>query len=128
MILTRCKDQKSKTLDEFYQELGRGEREVSRSGAKAMLELIARLRAHPDSREIFGLTSHSRLCLLAVDDYTSPWHVVVAAFDQRSYFVDYLVPPNLGPWPNARMTGEARSEDEALEMVLIAMERSQGWH
>lgn len=41
------------------------------------------------------------------------------------------MPTAVAPWPDARVQGEARSEarseDEAVRMILIAMERSEGW-
>jgi hypothetical protein len=91
-----------------------------------MLALIARLRALPDERCVWGLTSLQRLCLLAHDTYKSPWFVIVVAVSDR-YFIEYLMPAAVAPWPEARVQGEAGSEDEAIRMILIAMERSEGW-
>jgi hypothetical protein len=53
--------------------------------------------------------------------------VIVVAVDPTSYFIEYLMPAAAAPWPDARVQGEARSEDEAVRMILIAMERSEGW-
>jgi len=120
MHITRCQDQKSKTLDEFYTE-------VSENGGEAMLDLLTRLRALPDKRRVYGLTSLARLCLLAEDTYTSPWFVIVSALDKRNYFVEYLMPERVAPWPHAYVRGEARTEDDAVQMIVTAMERSEGW-
>ena len=125
MRLTHCKDQKSESLEEFYGELTRKDGWVE--GAKAMLELIARLRSLPDDRQVFGLTSHARLILLAEDDFTSPWFIIIAALDKRNYFVEYLMPESIAPWLGARVRGEGRSEDEAIQMIKTAMERCEGW-
>jgi len=127
MDLERCKDQPSKTLDEFYEQIATSGDEFDRTSGNSMLALIARLRALPDERCVWGLTSHHRLCLLAHDTYKSPWFVAVVAADPGTYFIEYLMPAAVAPWPEARVQGEARSEDEAIRMILIAMERSEGW-
>lgn len=123
MQLTRCQDQKRKTLEEFYTSTD----PVCQEGCKAMLDLIARLRALPDERLVYGLTSLYRLCLLAEDTWKSPWFVIISALDKRNYHVEYLMPERAAPWPRAYVRGEARSEDEALQMIMTAMEKSEGW-
>lgn len=127
MDLKRCKDQSSKTLDEFYEQIANSGDESDRTSGNAMLALIARLRALPDERRVWGLTSLHRLCLLAHDTFQSPWFVVVFAADPGRYLIEYLMPAAVAPWPEACVQGEARSEDEAVRMILIAMERSEGW-
>ncbi|MFA5194013.1 MAG: hypothetical protein WC740_25170 [Verrucomicrobiia bacterium] len=92
-----------------------------------MLDLIARLRTLPDDRRVYGLTSHERLCLIAEDTYKSPWFVIVWALDKRNYSVEYLMPDDVAPWPGAYVRGEACSEDDAVQMILAAMEKSGGW-
>lgn len=124
MQLERCSDQRSQTLDEFYEDIAKGEYP---DRGKAMLDLIARLRALPDTRRLFGLTSLDDLCLLAQDTYLSPWYVRIAVLSHTSYFIEYLMPAAVAPWPGAQVRGEAHSEDETVEMVLTAMERSGGW-
>jgi hypothetical protein len=127
MHLTRCQghDAKPHAFEELYAE-SRMSEGFRRSG-EAMLRLIERLKALPDGRRVYGLISAFRLCLLAEDTYLSPWFVVIEASDQQTYHVEYLMPERLGPWANARVRGEARSEDEAVQMILTAMERSEGW-
>ena len=127
MDLTRCKDQKSATFDEFYTEISDHDSYTNREGGKAMLDLIARLRAMPDDRRVFGLTSHHRLCLLADDTYRSSWFVIISALDKRNYFIEYRMADDVAPWPNAYVRGEARSEDDAIRMIVIGMEKSGGW-
>jgi hypothetical protein len=128
MHLTRSQDQKSKTLDEFYAELHQSESHVDREGGGAILDLIARLRALPNDLVVYGLTSHNRLCLLAEDTYQSPWFVIISALDRRNYFIEYLMPKAIAPWKQgAYVRGEARSEDDAVKMIAIAIEQSEGW-
>jgi hypothetical protein len=127
MHLTRCKDQPNHTLDEFYTEASQSQDFAIREGGKTMLELLLVLRALQNERQVYGLTSHYRLCLLAEDTYTSRWLVIISALNNRNYFVEYLMPERIAPWPHAYVRGEARSEDDAVKMILTAMEKSGGW-
>ena len=128
MHLTHCQDQKKQTLDEYYTEVTTWENAVSRDVGRVMLALINRLRALPDERKVFGLTSHLRLCLLAVDSWKSPWFVIISALDQRNYYIEYLMPGRIAPWPRAYVRGEANSENAAVQMILTAMDKSEGWN
>ncbi len=123
MHIIRCKDQTG-TLEDFFTGKEVGGVEV---GGQVMLGLISRLRALPSATEVYGLTSLHRLCFLAEDTWKSPWYVIVAAFDPRNYFIEYLVPEHSAPWPEAYMKGVAHSEDEAVEMIVTAMEKSEAW-
>jgi hypothetical protein len=127
MYLTRCQDQPSKTLDEFYTDVSQHDHPVDREGGKVMLDLIARLRALPDERRVYGLTSRYRLCLLAEDTSRSSWFVIISALEKRNYSVEYLMPERVAPWPHAYVRGEAGSEEEAVQMIMTAMEKSEGW-
>jgi hypothetical protein len=127
MHITRCKDQPNHTLDEFYTEASQSQSSATRETGKTMLELLVRLRALPNGRRVFGLTSHYHPCLLVDDDYTSPWFVMISALDKRNYFIEYLMPEHIAPWPHAYVRGTARSEDDAVRMILTAMEKSGGW-
>ena len=37
------------------------------------------------------------------------------------YRIEYLLPERHAPWPDAYVMGEARSDDEAVETILIGM-------
>jgi hypothetical protein len=127
MHLTRCKDQASKTLDEFYTDISQHDGDIDRSIGQAMLNLLARLRALPGEREVWGLTSHYRLCLLAENSSATPWFVILAALDMQNFYIEYLMPERVAPWPNAYVRGEARSIDDAVRMIVTATEKSEGW-
>jgi hypothetical protein len=126
MRLVHCKDQIQLPMEQFYGDATRHEDEFVRTRAELMINLIARLRALPDDRCVWGLTSHMALCLLSQDDCISPRYVVVEPLDQRCYFVEYLMPRTSVPWRGAYVRGEARSEDEAVQMVVTALDRSGG--
>lgn len=117
MKLVRCKDQ-SGTLEENF---GAG------SFNETMLQLVERLRQTPNEYHVWGLMSHQRLCLLAEDDYRTPRYVTVAVLDQRNYFIEYRMQADSAPWSEAYVKGEAGSEDEAVQMILVAMRNSGGW-
>lgn len=123
MRLDKCTEQGSQTLDEFYAEVAVHNVKCG----EAMIELIARLRELDHPNHVWGLTSHTRLCLLAQDSSATPWYVIVEALSKRDYTVEYLMPPSIAPWPNARVHGGARSADAAVEMIVTAMDRSGGW-
>jgi hypothetical protein len=92
MYPTRCKDQKSETLEEFYSRWAEDDYPPSQEVGEAMLNLISRLRSLPDKRRVFGSTSLHRLCLLADGTWMSPWFVIISACDKQNYFVEYLMP------------------------------------
>lgn len=124
MRLDRCTDQTRKTLDQFYEDIARSDSD--NGSGQAMLDLIAGLRRLGDEPRVWGLTSLHRLCLLAQDTWQSPWYVIVAA-SGRTYWIEYLMPAALAPWPNGYVRGEASSESDAVQMVVTAMDRSLGW-
>ena len=127
MQLERCGAQRSGALDEYYAKLTTHDTEVDRSCGATMLDLIGRLRGLDKPNRAWGLTSVHRLCLLAQDDWKSPWYVIVSALDRRNYWIEYLLPQDLAPWPDSYVRREARSEDEALHMIVAAIEKSGGW-
>lgn len=131
MHLTRCQDQKHRTLEEYFGKEIHPEdpRPYEYDDEGAMISLIQRLRALPDERQVYGLTSERTLCLLALDTQSAPCLVKVHAVSKRMnmYFIDYLMPQRNAPWPQAYITGTANSEDEAVEMILIGMDKSGGW-
>ncbi len=114
MQLIKCQDQKKQTLDEFYMEISL--HEGFEKVGKSMIDLINKLRAVSDDRQVFGLNSLYRLCLLSKDAGQSPWYVIIAAIGEQMYRIEYLLPERHAPWPDAYVMGEARSEDEAVEI------------
>lgn len=127
MRLEQCTKQHAYTLESFYGMVATHDDPFVRARGERMLSLIARLRALESEHHVWGLTSHTSLCLLAQDDSSSPRYVTIEALGRRSYPIDYRMPPSIAPWPGARVQGEARSEDDAIRMIILAMERSGGW-
>ena len=125
MELIRCKDQGSKSLIEFYESFD--EKGNFYECGIAMISLIERLKSWPCDYRVYGLTSHERLCLLDEDRHNSPWFVIIRAIDKNNYFIEYLMPQKEAPWQGAYVKGEAFSEDDAVQMILLAIEKSEGW-
>jgi len=98
----------------------------SETSVKRCYTLLTSCVLFPSRKRHGGLTSHFYLCLLAADDYHTPWYVrLIGSFGE--YTVDYLMPEAEAPWPYARVTGETRSQDRAVEMIETAMRLSPGW-
>jgi hypothetical protein len=126
MMLARCTDQASETLDATYEAWARRGVAIGTDG-QAMLNLFAALRAEPDARTAWGLTSLGALYLLASDVASSPWYVKIFAPSYGGYQIEYLMPAASAPWPKAWVRGEAATVDEAVSMIRVAMDRSGGW-
>ncbi len=127
MPISRSSEQSSKTLKEFYQEVAKWAK--APGVGQGMLELLAMINGMFKETQLYGLTSHYRLCIQAEDDWTAPWYVVVVGsrFEKLCHYtIEYLLPEN-PPWPHASVRGEARSLADAKNYLLIAMHRSQGW-
>ena len=92
-----------------------------------MLDLFAALQACSDARQAWGLTSHAELYLLSSDASSSPWYVKVFAPSYGGYRIEYLMPAEIAPWPQAWVRGEAATVDDAVRMLGVAMDRSGGW-
>ena len=111
---------------QFYERHACSEDEVSRSIGEAMLVLLRELRESTAPHEVWGLTSHYHLCLLAENRCDTPWYVQVIGYEGR-YQIEYLVPQVEAPWPEARVRGDASSARAAVAMILTALVRSGGW-
>ncbi|WP_147263479.1 hypothetical protein [Roseimicrobium gellanilyticum] len=127
MLVTLSKFQLSGTLEEIYTDHG-----GCSDGGKAMLRLVARLRGLPDNREVYALVSHGWLRLRPQDDFFSEnpdyfRQVVLYAPDEKRYAVEYIMPEDVAPWPQALVRGETESEDEMVKMILVALDRSGEW-
>jgi hypothetical protein len=126
MVLARCKDQGTETLDAFYEGFAKRGTAVGTDG-RAMLDLFAALQMWSDTRQVWGLTSLAALYLLSSDDSSSPRYVKVLALSYGGYEIEYLMPAEIAPWPQAWVRGEAATVHDAVRMLGVAMDRSGGW-
>ena len=119
MWMERCQIQTG-TLDECYTLEG-----IEHELGETMRALFRRLREHPVEHRAYGLTSHHHLCLLTEDTGESTWWVRFIGINAGWYSVSYVLPESYRPWQ--RLSGEAQSESQAVEMILQAMEWCGGW-
>ncbi len=128
MPLRRISEQKSRTIQEFYVAVIEEQKASTwNDSGKTMLSLVQRLDELFTNDIIWCLTSHYRLVLLADDDWKSPWYVLVSSLDHKEIYVEYRMPDDLKPWEDATVKGTANSIDKAVEYILIAMQRCEGW-
>lgn len=95
--------------------------------AQRMLPLLRMLSEVCNDKQVWGLTSHTDLWLVASEDEYSPWLVQVSADVVRGYCVRYEMKAPDAPWPDAFVEGKAPDEATACKLILIAMKNSGGW-
>jgi hypothetical protein len=127
-MLKRASWQGPATLDDEYrgfEELPNGH--LSRAGTR-MLQLLPLLSEACSAIDVWGLTSHESLCLIAADTQEAPWLVIIEPAPGDEYEIRFRLPGSEAPWDHAMVWGSARSPEEACRMVGIGMERSRGWN
>lgn len=122
MRIVRWPYQEHRSPEVYY-----AQREDGSGRGTTMVRLLERLKAHPDEREAWALTNKWELDLQANDRMQQQQYVSFKAETEHSYTIEYLLPERLAPWPNAWVSGRAYSEDEAVSMILKAMDLSGGW-
>ncbi|WP_020536569.1 hypothetical protein [Lewinella cohaerens] len=129
MPLTRCVDQSHNTLVEFYEKLLGNESSMLSSRAKDMLGLLVELDTLFKEITVYAFTSHSNLQIISGRYTHDQVGVTVSAYGhQVGYAIRYIVPQEDNPpWEDAMIIGEARSLKKAVEMIVIAMLRSNLW-
>ncbi|GAB3837680.1 hypothetical protein [Hymenobacter jeollabukensis] len=132
MPITRNSDQRSKTLEEFYEDFAANKGSTYAAdyvaGGRDMLAFVAMINRTFGKTQLWGLTSLARLVIQAEDDWKSPWYIIVAASAMPGqYLFEYRLPPERAPWPGATVNGEAKSLNEAERYLLIAMRECEGW-
>lgn len=127
MAVVRASSQASGSIEAFYQELAASKDSMTAAIGAGMLLLLPGLSEVCAAHEVWGLTSHYGLWLLAADDYTSPWLVFVIAYPGTNYKVRYRMTEADQHWPDALVVGSRMEMAEALRMIRVAMKRSGGW-
>src|SRR5688572_281702 len=107
MPLERISDQKSQTLEGFYLDVSKESSVVSKDIGKTMLDFIREINEIFPNTVIWALTSLYRLVLLSNDDWKSKWYVIVSCLNNKEIYIEYLMPANQGPWPDATVKGTA---------------------
>ncbi len=128
MELRECACQSgTSTLEEGYSD-----KEFGCDINTAMIRLIKLIREHPSKRTAYGLISVGRLCLLSQDGYTTPRWVTIFAHPPighmpDKYIIECTMPVTLSPWLYPTLRQEVTGVEEALEIVLLAMDYTRGW-
>jgi hypothetical protein len=103
--------------------------EYNPEGSAAMVGLIDRLDAGFPGTDIWLLTSHYHLVLMDAPTWDAgDWLVTVQGVRDDEYFMSYLMPRSLSPFPRpAEVHTTAKGIDQAMECIRTAMRESGGW-
>ena len=126
MAINNSKSQPNKSLIEFYSEAATDSDFITSEIGKTMIKWIQEIERKLPDLQIWGLTSHYRLVLMATETHTGDWSVILIG-QEGHYRVDYLIPLDEAPWENAYITGETTTFDKAMEMTLVGIEKSGAW-
>ena len=120
MPLQRISTQAKRTFEQHYLEY------PNTPGNPQILQLLPTLREICEPFEVWGLTSHYTLWLLAADDWQTPWLVSVC-YDVDQYEVNYLMPERTAPFPMAFVRGFRKSVPETAELIRVAIKQCGAW-
>jgi hypothetical protein len=116
---------RTESLNDFYRKLAALPKDnpLSTAGAQ-MLDLLPLLAEACANVDLWGFTSHERLCLRERNEYESPWLVIIDPLPGDGYDVRFRLPDHEAPWPQAMIWGHARSKEAACAMVRVGIARS----
>lgn len=122
MEICRITDQK-RPLEEFYRGLAAlgPDNAFAKIGAR-MLDLLQHLR-EIDGPAVWAVTSHASLNLLAGDDYRLPTLVRVNS-DGQCFVIEYRMPANEAPWPDAYVHGRTLDVVRAGDMIVFGLRKA----
>ncbi|MGB8192724.1 MAG: hypothetical protein WCF67_12430 [Chitinophagaceae bacterium] len=128
MPLIRSSDQKSQSLEAFYQELtNESSSVVEKAIGTAMLSFIEMVNQTFKQTTLYGLTSHYRLIIQKSESWKGDWYVAVHSIGDGNFQFEYKMPESSSPWKYAAVTGQANTIEDAKEYLVIAMVESEGW-
>ncbi|HEV7347670.1 hypothetical protein [Telluribacter sp.] len=126
MPLTRFKEQKKQTLEEFYSEWASSDNTISSDLGKAMLRVIEKANQTFIETAIFSGTSHAHLLLFTAETNDADWYVAIIA-NAGEYHIEYRMSKDKQPWQNATVKGATKSLDDFMNYIIIAMNESGAW-
>lgn len=98
-LLGNSKQNKTKTLEEFYFELTKDKNNpVWEKIGRNMLMFIDLINQTFSETKICRLTSHSRLVLQTQDNWDTDWYVIVNCIGSDEYYFEYILPKEKCPW------------------------------
>ena len=113
------------TLEQFYGEMAASPDQVSSRIGQQMCELLLALGEASRATSVWGLTSLSRLWLLARDEPSADWLVGIQAVPSGGYRV--YRPRDPADDSDGSLFGLAPDVTTAASLVLAAMTASGGW-
>lgn len=128
MPIIRSSDQKSKTLEEFYQELAsRNNSVIEKEIGRTMLSFISLVNQTFIDTTLYGLTSHYSLLIQSSDNWEDGWYLTVYSIGDKKFQFEYKMPEAISPWKYAIVKGQANTIEEARDYLIISMTESEGW-
>lgn len=133
MPLIRCSAQKNITLEAFYKEFIPDESDTIEDIGTPMIDVIHLINRLFKDTVIYGLTSHATLLLHNQDEVLGSWLVSLVGYVSRlekkvmEYYIEYVMPPDIAPWPGALVRGRVTTLEELEKYLIIAMKASGGW-
>jgi len=128
MTLRRASWQGPAALDDEYRAFEKLPNKNLAGAGTQMLRLLPLLYEACSGLDVWGITSHERLCLIATDAHDAPWLVVIEPVPGDEYEIRFRLPDSEAPWDHAMVWGRATNPEDACRMVRTGIERSRGWH
>ncbi|WP_157369869.1 hypothetical protein [Zavarzinella formosa] len=120
--MRRITVQGPESVAEFYQSMAdRCESAQERRLPQCMLDLLRELSAGGSEPVVWGLTSHERLGLRAVDDWQAPSLVSIEPTTSGAWHIECALPADWRPWPAAVVRGHTAELAEAVRRVWIGL-------
>jgi len=127
MTLRRASWQGPATLDDEYRAFEKLPNTHLAGAGTQMLRLLPHLDEACSDLDVWGVTSHERLCLISTDADDAPWLVIIDPVPPNEYQVRFRMPASEAPWDQAMVWGRASNPEDACKMVRTGIERSGGW-
>jgi len=126
-LIINSKHHPGKSIQDIYLEIANDSTNIiSKEKGIGMLKFIEMVDSIFPDTKIWALTSIQRLVLQTKDDWQSDWFIIIGCLGNE-YYIEYLIPENKKPWPDAYVRGVAIGLEEAKKYLLIAMNECGGW-
>jgi hypothetical protein len=134
IIRSEFQEPKNQTLDEDILQYFTFPPNPRLTEKQTLLNVIRRLTELTDSKRAYvsvGENGSVKLVAQDVANIEESYLVSFSILTFDNYFsahVSYRVPDHAAPWNNAYVHTSAHSEDDLVQMILKAIDLSEGWH